>query len=257
MASELYPRAQQVLAEDANLLSLVNSMILLHSSFAGPPEKLAEYYDHLMTLMRAIHGPDETRKLMPEYAMQLAAAKRHADTENVIEQYADEAQGRKLDEVESIRLTRAVDKMAGWGVSHRKAYEKLRQIWEAGHVTDSFEQNADAELATDQEKLSGVWVAKRGTLAVTMTVEGDHLLIEVLGPKGNVVDRHTARFLLRRSGACRLLHRYPVNARPENGDAMIYKLTEDELFVTRGMLHGPLNGSNPDFTVWKRRQTEN
>lgn len=249
-AAQLLPRATDVLStDDANLLSIVNTAIQLHIAMNGPPGPLAKLYDQLMPVMLAVHGPDVARGMMPEYAIQLASAKRHDDVERTIDEYLKQANGKKLSDHEAVRLTRAVDHLAGWGVSHKAPYERLRSFRDAGRVI-SREVPKDEALANDHKALQGVWTTSDGES--DMTITGDLADIAVKGPKGNIVRRMSARIALSQSGACRLLTRYPEFGQPENGDAMVYKLDGNKLHIARGLIIGPLNGSNPDLTTWKR-----
>ena len=254
IAEELLPRATRILTQnDANLLSLLNTAIQLHLAMKGSAVELAKLYDSLIPTMVSVHGQDATRSLLPEYATQLAAAKRHADAEKAIDEYLQQADGKTLPDHEAVRLNRAVDALAGWGVSHKSAYERLRTFRDAGRVTDSFLPNEDPDLANDQQTLQGAWVLTADPSALEMTIDGDFIDIGIKGPKGNVVRRLSARFVLSRSGACRLLTRYPEGGAPENGDAMIYTINGDVFYVAEGMLTGTLNGSNPAFKAWKRK----
>ena len=254
LTRDLVPRATSILNnDDVNLLSVLNTAIQLHIAMKGPPEPLAELYDKLMPIMVNIYGAEESRSMLPEYAMQLARAKRHKDVERTIDDYLRQVEGKKLNDMEAVRLSRAVDAMAGWGVSHKGPYEKLRAFRDAGRVLRQSIKSSDAGLLADQNNLDGTWTAKRRNLDNEMVINGDTIDVAVKGPKGNVVERFSARFVLSRNGACRLLTRYPEGAEPANGDAVIYNLDGDKLHVAMGMLTGTLNGSSPDLTTWTRK----
>jgi len=254
-AEELLPRAVEALPKkDANRLALLNTTIQLNMNQNSDPEHIAKLYGRLISLMKLIHGNRTASLLMPEYAVQLSKVKWHQAVEKTIDEYLELVKGEALPAAEFARLNAAVDDLAAWGVAHKPTYNRLLAFRDAGIVSATKEYD-DEELAADQQAMQGEWATRDKddpNVVVEMKIEGDRGDVEIKGPKGNVVTRRSARFVLSRSGPLRLMTIYREGTQPENGDSYVYKLKGDSLFHAHGMMREGHNVAEPRMDVWKR-----
>ena len=239
-----FDRVKRVLGiSDPVFLALSNSRVQVNVTIGGSAEKTADGYVDVIQSMEAIHGPQQTLELLPEFASALAAVDRHDDAAAQIRKYLSGIEGNEatLSPIHMTRLGLSIDGLTNWGRSHPELYRQLKAVRETGapkSVDPSVQ--SDPELARDLKTLQGRWRNKQwksGKLVehMVVTFDGQNSTTEWLDEDENVIRGRSLEFELSRSGGVKVYTAF-AGGMKSSGGAFIYQLKPNRFFLVSGML---------------------
>lgn len=261
LTGDIYDRAKSDLGcSDPTFLALCNLRIQLLEASGDSPSLSADLYGDLLQGLASADDQARTMALLPQYAAALVRAGRIEEGVTQLKHYValQKSHPTPPSQADLKRLRSAIDSLLNSGKLSPPLLSNLESLSHTGRVDTGKSRQDDAELASDLNRLQGMWRCefwKEGKLTERMRVEfaENDLKTEWIDENDLVIRGRTGRFDLSRSGGAKVLTTY-LDSSAEVGGTFIYHLQDGELRIVSGMLANQPSLPGIELRVFHRSQ---